>query len=228
MLAGTYRQDLGGDLYAEHVIHVGVVSDVRRADRGQALADQVRADLLTADDGTLGCTGNHALMWGELARNPAEWNVVLEDDAEPVKGFRDQLAAALAVAPCPIVSLYLGTGYINDNRTAVLLGQAAQVGAQWLVGNAVLHAVALAVRGDLVPSLVAHALPAAGRQVATPIDRALATWARRNSLGVAYSIPSLVDHADVPSLVTQYRRAPRRAWHAGTRDAWNNKTMLMT
>jgi hypothetical protein len=34
---------------------------------------------------------------------------VLEDDAVPVDGWRERVAAAWAVAPTPLASLYLGT-----------------------------------------------------------------------------------------------------------------------
>lgn len=210
------------------MIHIGVVGDARRGDMAQDLFDEVSADILTLDTGTLGCTGNHALMWRQLAESPADWNVVLEDDAIPVEGFRDQLDAALAVAPSPIVSLYLGTGYIDDSSTAAILNRADQLGAHWLVTpGRVLHAVALAIRGDLVGSLVESALPAAGRPATKPIDRAIANWARARGHRVAYSVPSLVDHADEKSLVTRYRRTPRKAWRVGTRDAWCDKMMCM-
>jgi GR25 family glycosyltransferase involved in LPS biosynthesis len=210
------------------VTHIGVVGDARRGDMAQNLFDHINADILTLDRGDLGCTGNHALMWRELAKSPADWNVVLEDDAIPVAGFRDQLDAALATAPAPIVSLYLGTGYIDDSSTSAILNRADHLGANWLVTpGRVLHAVALAVRGDLVPSLVQHALPAAGRPASKPIDRAIANWARARGHRVAYSVPSLVDHADEKSLVIRYRRTPRKAWRVGTRDAWCDKMMHM-
>ena len=207
-------------------VHLGVVSDCRRAEMGSALFDSTVADILMVDNGTRGCSGNHAAMWRELAKSPAEWNVVLEDDAVPVDDFRDQLDAALAVAPAPIVSLYLGYGYIDDPYTKGFLDRARAQGAHWLVTHGrVLHAVALAVRGDLVESLARGALPIADR--GRPIDRAVSNWARSAGVEVAYSLPSLVDHADEASLVTRYRRGARRAWRVGTRDAWSSKMMLM-
>ena len=204
-------------------ISIGVVADSRRGDMGMRLAEQVDADCLSVDYETRGCTWNHSQVWRMHADEPAVWNVVLEDDAVPVDGFREQLAAALAVAPTPIVSLYLGRGYIEDNRTGPLLTRADLLGVNWIISQGrILHAVALAVRGDLLPSLIDN-LPS-GNQ---PIDRSLSLWARRQGHRVAYAWPCLVDHDDGKSLVTRYRRADRRAWRTGVRDDWCDKMIAM-
>lgn len=205
---------------------IAVVSDVRRGDMGERLVNQVGADYLSIDQFGEGCTWNHSRAWRMLAglSEPDQWALVLEDDAEPVPGFREQLQLALAAAPAPIVSLYLGMGYIEDRSIGINLTRADMLGAHWVVTRGrILHAVALAVRGDLLPELVDN-LPRSN----TPIDRSLSMWARREGHQVAYSWPSLVEHNDGPSLVTRYRRAARRAWRTGVRDAWSDKMMLMS
>ncbi|MCH9816731.1 MAG: hypothetical protein K0U64_09855 [Actinomycetia bacterium] len=187
---------------------------------GLKLVDKVGADHLSVDDGNLGCSGNHLAAWRALvglAGSEDAYLVVLEDDAVPVDGFREQLDSALSVAPAPVVSLYLGAGYINDPRTKVALGKADAIGAHWIVTQGrVLHAVALAVRRELVPSM----LGAVGRGAA--VDGDLSRWARGNGHAVAYSNGSLVDHCDEPSLVCRYQRAERRAWKVGGNDPWND------
>lgn len=205
---------------------IAVVSDVRRGDMGERLVNQVGADYLSIDQFGEGCTWNHSRAWRMLAglSEPGQWALVLEDDAEPVPGFREQLQLALAAAPAPIVSLYLGMGYIEDRSIGINLSRADMLGAHWVVTRGrILHAVALAVRSDLLPALVDN-LPRSN----TPIDRSLSMWARREGHQVAYSWPSLVEHNDGPSLVTRYRRAARRAWRTGVRDAWSDKMMLMS
>lgn len=205
---------------------IAVVSDVRRGDMGERLVNQVGADYLSIDQFGEGCTWNHSRAWRMLAglSEPDQWALVLEDDAEPVPGFREQLQLALAAAPAPIVSLYLGMGYIEDRSIGINLSRADMLGAHWVVTRGrILHAVALAVRSDLLPALVDN-LPRSN----TPIDRSLSMWARREGHQVAYSWPSLVEHNDGPSLVTRYRRAARRAWRTGVRDAWSDKMMLMS
>lgn len=201
------------------MVKIAVVADSRRGDMGANLASKVNADHLSIDDGTLGCSGNHLAAWRFLAESlvPADTHaVVLEDDAVPVDDFREQLASALAVAPAPIVSFYLGNGYSSDLLTKSVLSKADAVGAQWIVTHGrVLHAVALAVRRELLPLMIE------GVGLSRGIDGELSRWARRNGHSVAYSNPSLVDHCDEPSLVSRHRRAPRRAWRVGRNDAWD-------
>lgn len=199
---------------------IAVVADERRGDMGQKLAESIDADLMSVDDGTLGCSGNHISAWEALAESlePEDTHaVVLEDDAVPVDGFREQLASALSLAPAPIVSLYLGTGYSSDRLTESVLKKADAIGAQWIVTRGrVLHAVALAVRRELLPSMIESAGQTGG------IDGQLSRWARRNGHAVAYSNPSLVDHADDPSLVCKYKRSERRAWRVGAHNPWSD------
>lgn len=204
-------------------ISIGVVSDVRREGMGTRLADLVDADFLAVDDGSLGCARNHVTAWREHAENPAEWNLNLEDDAVPADAFRDQLQAALNVAPTPIVSLYLGGGYIGDNLVRALLKDAEKLGANWAVTEgAVRHAVALAVRGEILSPMIEGLEGKTG-----PVDSMIGSWAKRNSHRVAYSLPSLVDHADEKSLVTKYSRSPRRAFRTGGREEWCSNLILM-
>lgn len=205
-------------------ISIVVVADVRRGDMGERLAVQVGADYLNVDTMMRGATWNHSVAWKMHAPVGNDWCLNLEDDALPVDGFREQLADALAVAPAPIVSLYLGRGYIEDSRTGPLLTRADLLGVNWIVSQGrILHAVALAVRGELLGSLVDN-LP----RDSSPIDRSLSLWARRQGHRVAYTNPSLVDHNDGESLVTRYRRAERRAWRTGVRVDWCDKMMCMT
>lgn len=208
------------------MITIGVVADPRRTEMAQRLGDAVAADYISFDSDRQGCTWNHRKVWctlAELTEGSDGWCVVLEDDAVPVEGFREQLALALAAAPARIVSLYLGRGYIEDRYIESMLARAYVQGANWIVTHGrILHAVALAVHTDLMPSLVQN-LPT-GNQ---PIDRALSLWARREGHRVAYSTPSLVEHDDCKSLVTRYTRAERKAWRVGTRDQWCDKMMAM-
>jgi GR25 family glycosyltransferase involved in LPS biosynthesis len=191
---------------------------------GEKLFDLVDADFLSVDDGSLGCTQNHARAWRQHATKPADWNLNLEDDAVPVDQFRDQLDKALKVAPTPIVSLYLGGGYIGDNLTEALLDNANAIGAHWAVTQGViLHAVALAVRQEILAPMNEYL----GAQT-DAVDSMLSTWALSNSYQIGYSIPSLVDHADEKSLVTKYRRTPRRAFLTGRHDEWCSKLILMS
>jgi hypothetical protein len=204
------------------VNHIAIVADRRRERMGSQLYCMVDADFLTMDDGKLGCTGNHLQAWQWHAEHPSEWAITLEDDAVPVEGFTEQLEVALAAAPTPIVSLYLGRGYVSDTHVGADVRRAESVGAHWLVGAGPLHAVALALRGELVGPMIE-----AVQRSRLAIDHAMSGWARRSGYRTAYSIPSLVDHRDTPSLVVRYRRSPRVAWRMGTRDQWTDSAISM-
>lgn len=191
---------------------IGIVGHTARQTEAQALAQLIGADILSIDDGTLGCNRNHLKVWTHLAEhNTGEWATVLEDDAIPCNNFRDQLDQALAVAPTPIVSLYLGRQrpYGYQDRIAA----AINTDACWLLAPRLLHAVAVAIHTNLLADMLTS-LP-----TNIPIDRAISAWAPHT---VAYTNPSLVDHRDgTPVAHPAGSRQPgRTAWHTGTRDGW--------
>jgi GR25 family glycosyltransferase involved in LPS biosynthesis len=206
------------------IVHVGIVGHVQREEMATKLYDEVGADFLSIDPGGLGCLANHLNVWRWHADSSCDFAVTLEDDAVPIGDFRHQLAAALAVAPTPLVSLYLGRGYIGDSRLSAWVRRAEAVDAHWLLGEwRVLHAVGLAVRWELVTSLTM----ALARRNRTPVDGAISQWARRDRHEVAYTMPSLVDHRDESSLVMRHRRAPRTAWRVGGHDQWTSASIPM-
>lgn len=197
-----------------------IVAHTARRDAVQRLAADTAARHVTIDDGTLGCEGNHRRAWAWHAEYADdEWAVVLEDDAVPVPDFTGQLDAALHVAPAPIVSLYLGTG--NPTTWQPRISRAIDTAGQanWLVASTLLHAVAVAIRTELLPIQLDKRMP---------IDNAISNWAKRNELLVGYTLPSLVDHADTEPVITQrYDRKPRnlarRAHRIGTRTHWTRQ-----
>jgi hypothetical protein len=209
---------------------ISIVAHIKRTERAEKLADKVLARRVFYDDGTLGCDRNHRQVWQHHAGNPtSDWATTLEDDAVPVPGFLDQLDHALEVAPAPIVSLYLGTsrplgGWQPQIKQAILAIR--RTPACWITSTHLLHAVGVAIRTPLLPSLLEW-LP----QIPLPIDEAITIWATTYGHCVAYTWPSLVDHADEPSLVDhpdgKPRQNPRIAWHTGTRQAWNAKHVAM-
>jgi hypothetical protein len=97
--------------------------------------------------------------------------------------------------------------------------------AHWLVSRQLLHAVGVAIRGDLIEDMLTHL------DGETPIDEAINTWVNRKFYRVAYSYPSLVDHADVDTLIQhrdgQHREPGRVAWKTGTRATWENNIVEM-
>ncbi|AVP42390.1 glycosyltransferase [Mycobacterium phage Piper2020] len=196
---------------------IGIVAHTKRAEQAHRLMETVGAAYMSIDNGTLGCEANHRKVWQHLTRHNTGWLVVLEDDAIPCNNFRDQLDAALEVAPCPVVSLYLGRERPREYQQRI--AKAADTTASWLTCRRLLHAVGIAIHAALVPNMLNN-LPNG-----KPIDEAISAWARHQGHTIAYTWPSLIDHADEPSLTG--RRGPatgRVAWRHGGRDQWTSGT----
>lgn len=201
----------------------GIVGHTARRQQAEALAERIGA-WLSLDDGTLGCEGNHRRVLAHLAEVDADHVVVLEDDAQPVEDFHTQVAAALDAAPAPVISFYLGTGYPLRWQGAIrrALQRADHQDAAWITSTRLLHAVGYAIRGDIIDDLLDHMPP-------LPIDEAITAWCKTRGHQVAYTVPSLVDHADHDTVITRRapRRRPRRAHRTGTRTNWNSPTTTL-
>ncbi|MCT7369450.1 hypothetical protein [Mycolicibacterium llatzerense] len=210
-------------------MNIAVVAHASRRSQARVLANFVGAAYTALDDGALGCERNHQRAWDWHRHNTTNgWAIVLEDDAIPVPGFTTQLHTALDVAPTPIVSLYLGTSRPPAWQPRIQAATAAANAhdASWIVGPQLLHAVGVAIHSDYVPALCDW-LP----RTKCAVDQAIAAWAVTQHHEVAYTWPSLVDHADTDTIAAHHdgspRTEPRRAWAAGTRDAWDTGTIDM-
>ena len=218
---------------------IGVVAHHSRHDRATRLADAVSAEIIAVDeDGKIGAGRNHENAYEWLADSGQPWSVLMEDDAMPVRNFRDQLSAVLANSPVPLLSLYLGRGrppHWQPSIARVIAGD-----AHFLLGSELLHHVAVAIRTPLIPSMLASIRAdddyAAGR---LPIDEAIGRWARSSPtpIPVGYTHPSIVNHDHtletvIKRHVSQHRaetgkrgrHEQRKAWVFGSRSCWQSVT----
>lgn len=211
---------------------LGVVAHISRKDSIGELANLTQPDVVELDDGTLGCGRNHLATLVSLHRlmdkHCKEWVVVLEDDVKTVPYFRQELLAALEVAPTPIVSLYLGTGYPAQRQHK--FAEAVATGASWILHPWLRHGVGYAIRWDHVRPVIKHIEPLMDRQLPWAPDDAISSYALRHAIDVSYLNPSIVEHRDLPSVIrershlgkwTQSRNRPRHAHKFGvplTRD----------
>lgn len=212
---------------AADVISFAVVGHQARILQATDLAHTIGA-VVCLDDGSHGADRNHLRAWDATSTLSSDWAVVLEDDAQPVAGFVEQAEQALRNAPEPVVSFYLGQTrprrWQEDIGTAIAYAERRQ--AHWITTTHVLHAVAVAIRVELRDDWLAfaHTNP-------LPIDERLTAWCLARDHKVAYSLPSLVDHADGPTLVEHKSTAggtgPRRAWRTGTRDTWTPQAVTI-
>ncbi|WP_280246168.1 hypothetical protein [Nocardia abscessus] len=202
------------------MISFAVVAHIDRIVQATELARTLGA-VIALDDGSKGAGANHLEAWRLTNGLETEWAAVLEDDAQPVPGFTQQAEQALAAAPEPVVSLYLGrTRPVRwQDRISRALVRIDERDPHWLTCTHLLHAVAVAIhtdlRGDWLDFATDNTLPP---------DERMTAWCIARGHTVAYSWPSLVQHADGPTLVehsnTGNTTAPRIAWRTGTRHVW--------
>ncbi|MGW4718865.1 hypothetical protein [Nocardia sp. NPDC004260] len=209
------------------MISWAVVAHTKRLVQATELARTLGA-VIALDDGSKGAEDNHLEAWRLTATTEGEWSAVVEDDAIPVYGITEQAEHALANAPAPVVSFYLGRSRPIrwQHRIHSALHHSDVEGAHWITTSHVLHAVAVAMRSELRDDWIEWA-----HTSQLPADERLSAWCKTRGHRVAYTVPSLVDHGDGPTLIAhrdgQPRTAPRIAWRTGTRDVWSNRAVSM-
>lgn len=214
--------------WPHHEVPIAVVAHPKRSEQAEALSEKIHAEAVIMDHPRYpdGHFVNHLRAWSWLSGGNCPWSVVLEDDAVPLsrppgtQSFRWQLHAALKAARSPVVSLYLGTSHPSlwQSCIALAVGQTHQRDACFFTSPYLLHGVGYAVRTELIPDLLKSITPL---QHTLPIDAAVSLWCRARSHTVSYTWPSLVDHADGPSLIPDRDRSlPRRAWCVDSRASW--------
>lgn len=182
---------------------------------------------LSMDDGHLGCDRNHRRCWTYLAdSNPEPWSVVIEDDCIPVDDFNHQLTHALIASTAPVIGLYLGTGYPPHMQPKIreAIDRADAQDACFITTTELLHGVGVAVKTSLIQDMLTYA-------DSRPFDYRIRNWANTRGHRIALSLPSLVDHADQPSLVKHpdgaTRTLPRKAWRHSGRDEWTKRSVTL-
>ncbi|AJA43389.1 glucosyltransferase [Mycobacterium phage Sbash] len=199
------------------MITIGIVAHATRLAQAEHLAATVTADYVSVDDGTLGCEANHRRVWHWHRNHASEWAIVLEDDALPINDFRTHAHAALATAPTRIVSFYLGRQHPRRWQPDIenALRRAGHAHASWITAPRTLHAVAYAMHTTVLDELLTH-------HSAKAIDSAITAWQQRAGVDTSYTVPSLVDHADGPTVINRRsRRMPgRTAWQVGAPHRW--------
>lgn len=216
-------------------VPIAIVAHHSRRDRVDDLAESVFAEAVVMDQppDTVGHFVNHLRAWSWLAGGNCPWSVVIEDDAVPLpasrgaEGFRRQLHAALAAAPGPVVSLYLGRSRPPQWQSTIAR-TVDRTDACFLASTHLLHGVGYAIRTELIPDMLQCITPL---QQTLPIDEAVSLWCRAREHQILYTWPSLVDHLDGPTLIPdrvgEYD-LPRRAWRHGYREGeWTSSVATL-
>ncbi len=216
---------------------IGIVAHHSRWLRAGKLAEHLDADVVAVDyDGRVGAGRNHERCYEWLAETGSPWSVLLEDDAVPVRRFRDQLTQVLTAAPAEagLLSLYLGRWRPPHWQPSI--AQVISRDEHFLSASELLHHVAVAIRTPLIPVMLAHIRADRRYQVGRlPIDEAIGDFARTAGMPVLYSHPSIVNHdTKMPTVIgrhvsqhpTETGQRPaselRQAWAFGTRPSWQD------
>ena len=214
-------------------MRIGIVADKRRSEMASRLYAHLRADFISMDNGILGPRSNHLRVWEHLISiaEPDEWCVVLEDDAIPCPHFHTQLSNVLAWCPTDfsVVSLYMGQEHPRQwqERMKQAVALADSKHACWIRSRSCIHAVGLAMRAEDAAAMANHARTVKGNP--RPIDETISQWCYLSRHQVGYCLPSIVNHADVPTLIKHpdgvKRRKGRVAWRFGGRDRWTTNSV---
>lgn len=207
---------------------IAIVAHEERAAMAEALMEQTGASFISWDDGTKGAEQNHKAAWAWHHQHTDGWALVLEDDALPVEGFLRQASAALSEAPTQVVSFYLGQSRPPQWQPKIqdAIAKADVNDAHWIIATHLIHAVAVAVKSELIPSMLNWV-----NQTPLPIDEAISHWARAHHKAISYTHPSLVDHADGHTLIKHRDKLPREAgriaWRTGSHKHWTDNRVVM-
>lgn len=193
----------------------------------RALRERLPTAAVVIDNHNNGPVATARAAWAAYGKT-ADWHVVLQDDAIPCENFEVELRRVLKNTSCP-TSLYFGCGTkYRDVGFTHYSGSTYPVVR--LYGDEILPtAVALAMPTHMIPRMLERTekLGAAelGRETIhwqNRDDIRIAYWLRSEGIPLDYTHPSLVDHADPPSLLQSSGTVPRHAlrWldHSGLQD----------
>ncbi|OBY33472.1 hypothetical protein ACT18_00545 [Mycolicibacter kumamotonensis] len=209
---------------------VAVIAHPRRKDRANRLAEALRADAVCWDNNLKGAEFNHAQAWNYLKDSSADYALIVEDDMVPTEDFIDQARHALAHLPktASIASFYLGRMRPPHWQPSIARALTTLPTADtcWLIGKPLLSATAYAMRPEHL-GLLAQVRTFRGDT--RPVDERISAWMHRFKLKAAYSVPSIIEHADIEPVIAKRtdddpRLPGRTAWRVGTRTDWNRRS----
>lgn len=215
------------------LVPIGIVAHHSRLARAEKLAELLTAEVVAVDEGGLGAGRNHEQCYEWLAESTAPWVVLLEDDAIPVRRFREQLNRLLIAAPnTGLLSLYLGRS--RPPHWQLSIAQVINRDENFLAASELLHHVAVAIRPALIPAMLSFIRrDTAYADGKLPIDEAIGRWCRSASMPVMYAHPSICDHdarlgTVIKRHVSQHKtetgdrpaHETRKAWVFGSRERW--------
>lgn len=195
-------------------VSFAVVGHHSRREAAEKLAASLGCPL-AMDEGDAGSLPNHDAAWRLGHALGGDFVVVLEDDAVLVDGFAQHAAEALASMPRPgAVSFYTGTARPFPARVEQAVQRAERLGLAWLESPAAFWGPALALPREQVRPMLRYV-----QRLDLPYDQRFTRYLYASRATCFYTMPSLVDHADGPSLLSRDDE-PRRAHRFGVPETW--------
>lgn len=202
-------------------IDVIVMAHQRRMKQALALGEQLDAAVCMDNNVPSFASEriNGDMAWRFLGESDSEWGIVIQDDALPVPGFREHAIRALEQVPENVgaVSFYVGTGRPYAGVVKHAVDVANMLDASWLTARDLYWGVAVAIRTAMIEPMLAGIVSNEAQY-----DQRIGQYMKDSSLTIAYTWPSLVDHADEDTLI--HGRNPgmeRRAHRLGPREDYS-------
>lgn len=192
-------------------VSVAIMAHEKRRGMVTELLKQIPAHVVW-DDGSHGVwdTGRMAM----LSYGPtADWHLVLQDDVLLCADFVGQAMKALSEAPTSVVSFYMGRRAVFGQWTSLEASMhARRQGERWVCGRGPFWGPAIAVKVSMIEEMMAWCDREQPYEIA--YDYKIARYFAAKRLDCGYTVPSLVEHRDGPSMV------PGRRGNSGRIAAW--------
>lgn len=173
-----------------------VVGHIKREEMANELASSLGDSHLWVDDGSLGEWKNHLRAWKHAESSGASHAVILQDDAVPIEQFPEVVLEAIAQKSGELISLYVGTRRPRTVEVIRAVGRAQKEEACWLTADTLMWGVGVVVPTVLIPEILDTV-----SKSKLPYDQRIGYWAEKRGRLVYYTWPSLVDHADEPTVI---------------------------
>ncbi len=186
------------------MVSLAIMAHPSRKERAEALCDRLKPfnPVIVWDEKSSEWeTGSRAL----LAYEDSDFHLVIQDDAVISGNFYVNVLAALDSIPSEsLISFYTGKVKPAVRQTGLAVAAAQVSKSSWLKGQTLFWGVAIAVPTKYIEAIVA--------QKSTHLyDRRVGEFFYKRYLPVWYTNPSIVDHAQEPSLVSHDVSEPRVA-----------------
>lgn len=196
-----------------------IVGHHKRGEMAVRLAEQLEA-AVSMDYGQLGSNANHDRSWYWASTGKEDWSAVLEDDIELTPNFHQHVLDAIQHVPTEgVLSLYTGYHQPAKMRVKLASDRAIRDGKSFLRSYSLYWGPAVVMPTNLVRQM----LSGVTRYNQFEYDQRFTCWTRRDRVPVYYTVPSLVEHVDIPSLVWGIQTSPRKARLFGEPTGWNSE-----